>query len=274
MNDYYQILGVSENASEQELKSAFRRLAKQHHPDTGGDPESFKKLNEAYTVLSNPEQRHAYNVARQGVHSQNTQRNQYHYPNEDQINDIFNSIFGSRIYNPPQQNQNLKMILTVALSSVLEDQVRLIQVNTGKAIKTLEVRVPRGIRNGAVITYPGYGKDTVTNAPPGDLYIEIAIENDPKFIRRGNDLISEITVDCLQAITGTDITFRSIRGNNLRLHVAPGTQPGHVMRIPNYGLPSLEENTVGDQYITVSITVPKNLSEKSLELIKQAMEIK
>lgn len=274
MNDYYQTLGVSKNATEQEIKSAFRQLAKQHHPDIGGDPEVFKHINEAYTVLSDSTRRQEYDDIRNGIHSQNLHWNVHHYPNEDQINNLFNSIFGARIYNPPQRNQNLKMILKIPLASVFEDQTHTVQVNTGKSIKTLEVRVPRGIRNGAVINYPGYGQDTISHVAPGDLFIEIAIAKDSNFTRRDNDLISEISIDCLDAMLGTSITFRSIRGNDLRLRIPPGTQPGHVLRVPNYGLPSLENSKPGDQYITVNITVPTNLSSDCLELIKKASELK
>lgn len=270
MEDYYQILGVDKTASAAEIKSSYRQLAKKHHPDTGGDPERFKKISEAYSVLSDEQKRAEYdNPIQHGFHDSGMR---WDFGNVDDFFRVFTGAggFHHSQYSPPK-NKNLRMTLEVEIESLISAQTRTVNLNTGRNNKTLQVTIPAGINDGAILKYRGYGQDILTQAPPGDLVIEIRVKNSHRFGRIGNNLISAIRISCLDAITGAEIPFKTIYGNDIRVKVPKGTQSGTKLRIPNQGLPD-SNGKPGDQLLEIITTVPTDLADDQIELIQKAKE--
>lgn len=269
MEDYYQILGVDKTSSADEIKSSYRKLAKQHHPDTGGDPERFKKISEAYSILSDPEKRaeydnpirHEFDPFNSGMH--------WNFNNVDEFFKVFTGAggFHHSQYSPPK-NKNLKMILEIDIESLISTQTRTVNLSTGRNNKTLQVTIPAGINDGAMLRYRGYGQDILTQAPPGDLIIEIKVKNSNRFSRVGNNLLSAIRVDCLDAITGAEMPFKTVYGNDIRVKIPKGTQNGTKLRIPNQGLPDTNGKK-GDQLLEIITTIPTDLNDEQIESIRK-----
>lgn len=261
MQDHYKTLGVARNASQDEIKSAFRRLAKQHHPDLGGDPIKFKSLNEAYSILSDPAKRAEYDNPRSQF--QFNSRSWEHAFDMDEFFSVFAGAgFPGR--RQPQRNANYRTTMTIPLESILEDQSKVIIINE----REIEVKIPKGIRSGAVISYKGLGKNDIPGMPPGDLLIEIVVQDSDKFRREGNDLHSTITIDSFDAMLGTQIDFKTIRGKSVRINIPQGMQHGTVMRLHGEGIP-VQNGGFGNQYLKIAVLTPTNLTKEQLDLIAQ-----
>jgi DnaJ-class molecular chaperone len=268
MKDFYSTLGVSKSASQDEIKSAYRKLAKQHHPDLGGDADKFKSINEAYDVLGDPNKRAEYDRP-QPQFNFNNQGNAWDMNGLD-MNDFF-SIFAGAGFPPgnrrPKANANLRARMNISLESILEPQKKIIQVGDDK--REIEVNIPRGVRNGAVISYKGLGQKANPNLPAGDLLIEIAIQEHKEYLRDGDDLHSSITVDAIDAMLGCTVDFRTIRGRTVRVNIPRGVQHGQTLRLHGEGIPNNQGNKTGNQYLQISVLVPNNLTASQLELLAQ-----
>ena len=270
MKDHYATLGVSRTASQDEIKSAYRKLAKQYHPDLGGDAEKLKAINEAYGVLGDADKRADYD--RPQPQFRDFGSNGSWDMSGLNMEDFF-SVFAGAGFPPgrrPRANANLRARLVVTLSSIIEAQRKIIQI--GDDNKEIEVNIPRGVRNGAVISYKGLGQKNNPNLPAGDLLIEIAIQEDKDYVREGDDLHSTITVDAIDAILGTSIDFRTISGKTLRVNVPRGVQNGQTLRIPNQGIPNNQGNKIGVQYLHIAIRIPTNLTAKQIDLLEQVKQ--
>ena len=268
MKDHYSTLGVAKTATQDEIKSAYRKLAKQHHPDLGGDADKFKSINEAYDVLGDAAKRADYDRPQP----------QFNYSSQGSgwdmngLNmDEFFSIFAGAGFPPgnrrPKANANLRARMVINLESILEPQKKIIQVGDDK--REIEVNIPRGVRNGAVISYKGLGQKANPNLPAGDLLIEIAIQDHKDFIREGDDLHSKITVDAIDAMLGCSVDFRTIRGRTVRVNIPRGVQHGQTLRLQGEGIPNNQGNKIGNQYLQIAVLVPTNLSASQLELLAQ-----
>lgn len=282
MRDPYEILGVTKNATADEIKSAYRRLAKQHHPDLGGDPEKFKEINEAHDILSDPNKKAQFDSM--GRFNQfNAGANQYrsgtHFHFEDIFsNDDFMNIFAQAAGFPGgrrrPKNSNVRIRMTVPLESLLTEQVKTLEINTGSGNKPVEIKIPAGIHDGAVITYRGMGQTTYPDQPAGDLMVEVTVSPHERFQRMNEDLHSNITIDCFKATIGTSIEFTTIRGKRVKVTIPEGSQNGTVLRLPGEGLPSMNRNKfVGSQYLHISVSIPTNLTNEQIELVKQIVNI-
>jgi curved DNA-binding protein len=271
MKDHYSTLGVQRTASQEEIKSAYRKLAKQHHPDLGGDADKFKSINEAYDVLGDPSKRADYdrpqpqfNFSNQGNPSSAWDMNGL---NMDEFFTIFAGAGFPMGNRRPKANANLRARMVIALESILEPQKKIIQIGDDK--RDIEVNIPRGVRNGAVISYKGMGQKANPNLPAGDLLIEIAIQEHKDYIREGDDLHSRITVDAIDAILGCVVDFRTIRGKTVRVNIPRGVQHGQTLRLQGEGIPNNQGNKTGNQYLQISVLVPTNLTTQQLELLAQ-----
>jgi curved DNA-binding protein len=278
MRDPYQILGVNKDASQEEIKAAYRKLAKKYHPDLGGDPEKFKEINEANDVLSDPNKKAQFdfggfnpsaNVYRDGTH--------FHF------NDIFNNedfmnIFAQAAGFPggrrKPKNSNIRIRLSVTLDSILNEQIKNIDINIGSGNKQVEIKIPAGIHDGAIITYRGLGQNTYTDQPAGDLMVEITVLQNERFTRMNEDLHSNVTIDCFKATLGTSIEFLTIRGKRIKVNIPAGSQNGTVLRLPGEGLPSMNRNKfIGSQYLKINMSIPTNLTNEQIDLVKQILSI-
>lgn len=265
--DLYTQLGVHSTASNQEIKHAYRKLARQHHPDSGGDPERFKQINHAYQVLGDEARRREYDHDR----VQQSFSNGVQFDDES-IHDFFQDIFGSAAgfrhsYSTPLKNRDLRATVNVDLSSIVQPQKRTIHTKTGRNERTVEVEIPAGVNDGATIRYKGYGQDTLTRVPPGDLVVVVRVRNNRGFSRNLSDLHCDIRVDAVSAMLGTEMEFVNLDNKRIRVVVPAGVQHGQQLRISGRGLPG--SAGVGDLLLTVRISIPENLSEMQKNLLEQ-----
>ncbi|QHS56182.1 J domain-containing protein [Mucilaginibacter sp. 14171R-50] len=297
--DYYKILGVNKNASEKEIKSAYRKMARKYHPDVNpNDAEAekqFKQVNEANEVLSDPEKRKKYDkygenwqhgeAYEQQARQQSQQRSYgggggaqgfggYDFGGGGgDFSDFFNSMFGG---GPPgsgsggrqsarYRGQDMNAQLQLSLRDILESKKQTITVNG----KNIRLTIPAGIENGQTIKIAGHGGPGSNGAPAGDLYITFSIPDDPEFKRVGNDLYRTINIDLYTAVLGGEITADTLTGK-VKLKVQPGTQPGAKVKLKGKGVPVYKKEAhFGDLYLTYNVQLPTSLTAKQKELFEE-----
>jgi DnaJ-class molecular chaperone len=274
MKDYFNILGVNKTASEDEIKKAYRGLAMKHHPDRGGDSNKFQEIEEAYRVLSDPNQRQQWEMQSQnpfagGGHGGG---GGFHFNfNGMDINEMFNGggIDPFGVFRRQQRrNRDLRVSIVLDLASTLEKQSKNINVQhlNGRQ-QPLTIEIPRGARSGMQMKYTGHGDHTNQSAAPGDLYIEFQINPHHEFQVDGIDLIKSVSLDCFTAITGTEIIIGGLDGRQFSWTVPPGTQHGAKFKIQGQGLWALDQPVRGSIIAVVSITIPNNLTRDQIDLI-------
>ena len=293
--DYYNILGVPRSASADEIKSAYRKLAMQYHPDRNpGDKhaeDSFKEINEAYQVLSDPKKRtrydqlgESYSQAQQNGQSDNFDWSRWTagqggqevnlndlFGGEGAFSDFFNSIFGgmnvgqavrgrtSRRATPIQQP------VTISLKEAFAGTTRMLQI--GK--RRVQVSLPAGARTGTKIRVPAAGSPG-SDGSSSDLYLILDVSADPVFEREGNDLHTHVTIDVFKAMLGGEVEVKTMSGKVL-LTIPAGTQPEQVFRVAGRGMPQLKRLEVkGDLYVHVKVQIPRQLSSRQKSLLEEA----
>jgi curved DNA-binding protein len=292
--DYYKLLGVSKNASTKEIKSAYRKLARKFHPDLNPNDKDAKKkfqqINEANEVLSDPEKRKKYDqYGKDWQHSdQFEKQQQYRQPSpggrgatyaepqfEGDFSDFFENLFGSSMGSRSRSRQSkyrgedFNADLQLELIDAYKTNKQTLTVN-GKKIR---ITIPAGIENGQTIKIPGHGGKGINGGPDGDLYITFSIANHPRFKRLGNDLFTSVDLDIYKAVLGGEITIDTLDGK-VKLKVKPETQNGTKIKLKDKGFPVYKkEGQFGDLYVTYSIKIPTNLSERQKELFKQLSEL-
>jgi curved DNA-binding protein len=288
--DYYKILGVNKNATQEEIKSAYRKAARKLHPDLNpNDKEAqkkFQQVNEANEVLSDPEKRAKYDkYGKDWKHSeefekarqqqQHRQSQGYDFGGggggfgEDDFSDFFTSMFGSRRggrqSNTRYRGQDIQAEMQVNLSDVIKSQQQTITVG-GKAIR---VTIPAGIENGQVLKLRGHGGGGVNGGPAGDLYVTFHVVNDTAFRRQGNDLYLTKDIDLYTAVLGGETTVETMTGK-VKLKVPAETQNGAKIRLKGKGFPIYKkEGEFGDLFVTFNVKIPTNLTEQQKELFRQ-----
>ena len=251
--DYYESLGVNRNASQKEIKSAFRKKAAQHHPDKGGDPNQFKAVNEAYQTLSDSNKRQMYDqFGTSDPQQAQMNRNQsFHFNMGDGgFEEVFTNFFGNGFGDPFQrrQRQMRNQDITIAADITLKDIVNgkeLIasyRLPSGKE-QTVTIKVPKGVRPGDTMRYGGMGGDNISQMPRGDLYVKIRVKRDPEYRVDGINLYIERTVNVFDLILGTNIRVDTLHGRQLSVTVPPGSNPGTTFSISGQGLPDQRSGT-------------------------------
>lgn len=281
MRDPYQILGVAKTATADEIKSAYRKLAKKHHPDLGGDQEKFKELNEAYDTLSSPDKKAQFDQMGQNpFHGFNQGSTHRHYHFDDFFSqadfmDIFAQAAGFPGGRRRPRNSNIRVRLTVTLDSILTEQSKTLDINADSGSKQVEIKIPAGIHDGAVINYRGMGQSIYSDQPAGDLMVEVSIAPHERYARNNEDLHSDVTIDCFQAVLGTTIDFITIRNKQVKVTIPPGCQQGTVLRLSGEGLPSMNRGKyIGHQYLRINVKIPTNLTGEQIDLVKQINDIR
>ncbi len=299
--DYYKILDVSKNATEAEIKKAYRKLARKYHPDLNpNDKEAekkFKAVNEANEVLSNKENRKKYDEYgkdwkhadqfEQAKHQQQSQR-QYQqqdfggyggYSGQDfsgsDFSDFFESMFGGgashgRGRTAAFRGQDYNAELNLNIRDVYETHKRVLTVNG----KNIRLTIPAGVEDGQVIKIKGQGGKGVNGGPKGDLLIQFNISNNTQFRRDHNDLYTTVDLDLYIALLGGEITVPTFDGK-AKLTVKPETQNGTKVKLKGKGFPVYKkEGQFGDLYITYQINMPTNLTAKEKELVKELSKLR
>ena len=285
--DYYKVLGVDKKASIDDIKKAYRKLARKHHPDLNpNDKEAnkkFQQINEANEILSDPENRKKYDqYGKDWKHAdefekQKQSRGQYANSGgqsfsggEDDFSDFFSSMFGGgesrgRSRQTKFRGQDYNAELQVDLLDAYKTHQQTITVNA----KNIRITIPAGIENGQQIRLKGYGAPGVNGGPAGDLYITFSIRNNITFKRSGNDIHTTADIDLYTAVLGGEVTLDTLSGK-VKLKVKPETQNGTKMRLKGKGFPLYKkEDEYGDLFITFSVAIPTNLTEKQKELFKE-----
>lgn len=282
MANYYEILGVSRNAGEKDIRQAFRKLARKHHPDVNpGDSTSedrFKRINEAYSVLSDPDKRQRYDkYGDDWAHSERIEEAQaqarrggrFRWSNvgggdpfsgfESGNSSIFDQLF-SNLQQGTRRTAPSEHQVEVTLEEAFQGTTRLLQLATGRR---LEVTIPPGVDTGSRIHISDDGQRQV------DLYLVVTVRDHPKFQRQGRDLYSQVEVPLEDAILGGDVNVPTLRGQ-LSLTIPPETQNGQRFRLAGQGMPQLNNTGVtGDLYATVSVKLPTDLSDEERDLFRR-----
>lgn len=298
--DYYRTLGVDKNASEKDIKKAFRRLAKQYHPDANpNDPKAeakFKEVNEAYEVLSNPEKRKLYDqfgadyahMGNMGNAGQASGAGGYRvYTQQVDFDDstfqeLFESLFGgfgrssgrgqsggrTRVNMggfQPMRGEDITEEVVISLREAYEGTMRYVS----KGERRAKVSIPPGAKDGTKVRVKGEGAPGQMGGEPGDLYLVVKVEPDPQFTRDGDNLIVEVPCDMFTAMLGGEIEVPTMT-RPIKVKVPAGTQSGQKLRVAGKGMPKLnQKNEYGDLFARIMITVPKTLTDAQRRLVEQ-----
>ncbi|MCX6279708.1 MAG: J domain-containing protein [Bacteroidetes bacterium] len=292
--DYYKILEIDKNASAADIKKAYRRLARKHHPDLNPNDKNaktkFQKINEANEALSDPEKRKKYdqygsNWKHGGEYEQPSgPRQGYRKPaegfdssgnfEERDFSDFFESLFGGaqrgrQSTQSKFRGQDYNAELSLDLRDAYETHKRTLTVNG----KNIRITIPAGIENGQTIKIAGHGGEGANGGPNGDLYIAFSISNSTQFKREGDNLHKEQLLDLYSAVLGGEITIETFDGA-VKLKVKPETQNGTKVKLKGKGFPVYKkEGEFGDLYITWQIKTPVHISEKEKALFRELQKI-
>jgi curved DNA-binding protein len=297
--DYYKTLGLSKNASADDIKKAYRKLARKLHPDLNpNDKEAHKKfqqINEANEVLSDPEKRKKYDQYGQDwKHADQFEKAKqqqgsrgfggsdfgggnfggYTYSSGDdsEFSDFFESLFGgskTRRSQTKYRGQDYNSELHLSLSDVYKTHKQTLSIN-GKSVR---ITIPAGVENSQILRLKGYGGEGANGGPHGDLLVTFVINNDTPFRRDGNDLHKAEDIDLYTALLGGEKTIDTL-GGKIKLKVNPGTQNGTKIRLKGKGFPVYKnEGEFGDLYITWNVKLPTHLTEKQKELFTELSKL-
>jgi curved DNA-binding protein len=288
--DYYKILGLDKNASDDDIKKAYRKLARKYHPDLNPDNKEankkFQQINEANEVLSDREKRQKYDkYGADWKHGeefekarQSQGRQQYSgggsaftgNMGDDDFSDFFASMFGrsegGRSRNQAKfRGQDYNAELHLSLNDAYATHKQTLTVNG----KNIRITIPAGVEDGQVIKLKGHGGEGINGGPNGDLYITFIIAPDPIFKRLGNDLHTTVDIDLYTAVLGGEVTLDTLSGK-LKLKVNAETQNGTKIRLKGKGFPVYKsEGQFGDLYVTYAVKIPTNLTERQKELFRE-----
>lgn len=253
--DYYQILGVNEQASQDEIKAAYKKLAMKNHPDRGGDTKKFQEISEAYDTLSDPGKRQQYDAQKNGFNpfAQNMG------PGFHDIGSMFGFHFGNGFANFNQQRKNRDLSIRVNISfkqSYTGTQIEAkFSTPSGKA-RTAVIDIPAGVQTGQTIRYPNLGDDSVPKIPPGNLNVHIIVDEDPVWTRSGNDLCTKLKLNILEAMFGCTKEITCLDGTNMAIKIRPGVDSNTEFVSGGRGFRDVNTGRVGNLNVSLDIEIP------------------
>ncbi|HEV7347089.1 J domain-containing protein [Telluribacter sp.] len=293
--DYYQVLGIDKNATEKEIKNAYRKLARKYHPDVNPDDQEahrkFQQVNEANEVLSDPEKRKKYDqYGKDWQHAEEYERMRRDRANGGQargqwysgggptgdysdFSDFFESMFGNsgRTHRAGAKFKGQDYSAEVQLS--LEDAYRTHKQTLGVNGRNIRITIPAGIENGQTIKITGHGGPGPSGGPNGDLYITFNIPEHPRYKRSGNDLYLTENLDLYTAVLGGEIMLETMDGK-VKVPVKPETQNGTKIRLKGKGFPVYKKDgQFGDLYVTFEVKLPTGLTERQKELFTELSKL-
>lgn len=262
MTDHYQTLGVAKNATPDDIKKAYRRMAAIHHPDKGGDTAEFQKVQAAYETLSDPQKKQQYDNPNPFGPGMQGGPGGFHFSmNGFDMHDIFGQMFGGQRppgYKPPPPSY--RTTLWVSLEQAYSGAEQILQFQTHTGMQTAKIEIPRGVENGQQLRYDNLIKDSI-------LIVEFRVHPNSRFERQGSTLMSIQEVNIFDLIVGSTFKFTTISGKELDVTIPPKTQPGGKLRIAGEGMPV---NTVfGDQMILLKPFIPDTIDSRIIDAIQQ-----
>ena len=288
--DYYEILGISRDAIEEDIKKAYRELAKKYHPDLHPGDKSmearFKEINEAYEILKDPKKREQYDRFGSAAFEPGFQGARTHtYPwgsggktvNVEDfgfdiggLEDTFGDIFGrrTRAQRGPLRGEDVEYVLEVGFEQAIHGTEVRLTINGEK----LTVKIPAGVKDGSRIKVAGKGRPGMMCGHAGDLYIVTKIKPHLYFRRENDDIYIDVPITITEAALGAKVNTPTIDGKTL-LIIPPGTQSGQKLRLTGKGVPHIKGIGRGDQYVIIRITAPKGLDEKSKGLLQEFQKL-
>jgi DnaJ-class molecular chaperone len=308
--DYYQVLGVPRTASEKDIKTAYRKLARKHHPDVNpGDKKSeslFKEIGEAYSVLSDPEKRKKYDrwgpdwekieqAQAAGANFRGAPGRSYSYtssPNggtgtgfnfeSEDLGGLFEQLFGrasggrTRVRATPRKGSDLEQPVEITLEEAFNGTQRtfsIVDSGTGES-RSVEVKIPAGATDGLRVRVAGKGEPGMSGGAAGDLYLVVNVKPHAQFERDGDDLRVKVATPLYTAILGGEVRVPTPKGTHLALKVPPETQNGLRMRLAGQGMPHLNGTGRGDLFAEITVQLPKGLSEREKDLFAELARIR
>ncbi|MDD2389286.1 MAG: DnaJ C-terminal domain-containing protein [Desulfobacterales bacterium] len=288
--DYYKTLGVKKDATDDEIKKAYRKLALKYHPDHAKDDkgaeDKFKEISEAYAVLSDKEKRKQYDdFGSTGFQQRYSQEDifkgfdfenifkEFGFGGRRPFSGGYNESFG---YQGRQQAQvkgsDLVYELPLTIQEVATGITKTISFQSHGRIEKLTVKIPVGMISGKKIRLPGKGEPSAFGGPAGDLYIRSKVMNDPIYVVDEYDLHVNRKIKLTEAVLGTTVKVPTIEGKKLNLKIPPGTSHRTKMRLAGYGIPHMKGDRKGDLYVEILVLMPGALSEKQKELVDKLAE--
>src|SRR5438477_9669090 len=306
--DYYATLGVNKGATEKEIKQAFRKLARKHHPDVNpGDKAAeakFKEISEANEVLSDPAKRQKYDELganwrmyeqagqqprrpgpeRGGFRTMSEEEMNEMFGDADPFSDFFHTFFGGAGGEDPgrrtrsgrgrgsRQGRDVEQEIELGLEDAYHGAMRRLSIKHDGHARTVDVRIPAGVGEGSRVRVAGEGEHGSGGAQSGDLYLRIRIAPHPTFERKGRDLYTRVPIPLTTAVLGGEVDVPTLGGKSLRLKIPPTTQNGQVFRLKGHGMPAVgKPDDHGDLFATVDVQLPRTLSpeeRKHFEALK------
>ena len=295
--DYYQTLGVKQGAGDDEIKAAYRKLARKYHPDKNkeaGAEDKFKAISEAYEVLHDKQKRAAYDNLRAGGGyragdnfrpppgwQQQQPHGGFEFRNfgaddEGGFSDFFESLFGGRGAGPraqrgPMRGNDVRAAVEIDLRTAYAGGKQRLGLRDAGGERTLEVNIPAGILPGKVIRLGGQGEPGYNGAPSGDLLLEVQVRDDPQFKLHGRDIEVEVPVAPWEAALGAKVPVPTL-GGEVELKIPPGSRSGRKLRLKGRGMPG---RAPGDQIVSLAIQIPPADSDKAkaaYQAFEQAFE--
>jgi len=296
--DYYKLLGVGRNATEAEIKKAYRKLAMKYHPDHAkgdkGAEEKFKKISEAYAVLSDKEKRQEYDTfGSEGFKQRFSQEDIFRGVN---INDIlrefgFGDMFGGaesrgggmrftysggspfegrgRQQAHSVRGQDLIYEMPLHLREVVSGTTKVVTIQNQGVPERITVKIPKGMVNGKKLRLTGKGNPGPFGGPRGDLYIQAKLMEDPVFSVEDHDLVTHREIKLTEALLGTTIAVPTLDEKQYSLKIPPGTRNGTKLRLPGLGLPAMKGGKRGDLFVRLQVQIPRELSREQIDLVEK-----
>ena len=243
MKDYYKVLGVGETATTEQIKKAFKDIAKKEHPDRGGNKDRFQEASEAHDTLKNSQKRHDYDTQRKFGGSG---QGQHPFFNEDIFGDFFSGFSGGDMDfngrfnfqgNPnmqtktfrsrPQANRNIQVRMAISIKEAMMDNEKTINYKLPSGREEFAtVKIPAGVQHGVTFKFAGMGDNSIKNMPRGDLMVQMSVLDSDGYTRKVNDLYTDKTIDCFQAIRGHELKLKTLEDSVITVKVPAGTQHG------------------------------------------------
>jgi len=250
MSDHYKTLGVAKTSTPDEIKKSYRKLASQHHPDKGGDTAMFQKIEEAYRILSDPQQRQQYDSPMpQGNPFGGFQGGGPGFNFNGDMNDLFGQMFQQHNRRNPNIPHTFRTNINITLEQAYYGDTQNLKLQTPSGTHAINIQIPKGVTHGAQMRYENV-------IPQSILLVEFHVQNHLKYERRNNDLYCNHTVSVLDLIVGAEFEFTTFSNKTLLVKIPPRTQPHMHLKIAGEGMPVINSNTFGDQIILIKPIIP------------------